>query len=320
MSASLRVRDVEVVRGGDTTLTWARSAPQNSLRNAGIYGGKTMTLDIRGSLKNTKISKNPYVVFEELLSNSIDSFLIRQHQQPSDIPLKVDMDVRFYTSDLLGEELDVAVSCRDNGCGLGEDQIDAFLTKDTCYKDDLAIAGIGQCKGSGRIQFFHHFYRVGLKSTYRTADGVMTRDLTPVEGLKKIDLGDFKVTPGDEADIGATIILDSLKPWPRENLFRQPLTETFDPDNLRRHMLIAFLQRLVGLGVRLGAFTITFRAIYPDGAEKTKTLTAADLPAVTLERVVEVAERDPRHRGSVGIEAELQAHLLPAGGLRVRSA
>lgn len=294
MSASLPGRDVEVVRGDDATLTWARSGPQKSLRNAGTSGGKTMTLDIRGSLKNTKISKNPYVVFEELLSNSIDSFLIRQHQQPSDIPLKVDIDVRFFTSDLLGQELDVAVSCRDNGCGLGEDQIDAFLTKDTSYKDDLAIAGIGQCKGSGRIQFFHHFNRVGLKSTYRTADGVMTRDLPPVEGLKKIDLGDFKVTPGDEADIGATIILDSLKPGPRENLFRQPLTETFDPDNLRRHMLIAFLQRLVGLGARLGAFTITFRAIYPDGAEKTKTLTAADLPAVTLERVAEVAERDPR--------------------------
>ncbi|SFU66637.1 hypothetical protein SAMN04488527_1101 [Aliiroseovarius crassostreae] len=37
-----------------------------------------MTLDVRGSLKNTKLSKNPYVVFEELLSNAIDSFLIRR--------------------------------------------------------------------------------------------------------------------------------------------------------------------------------------------------------------------------------------------------
>ena len=37
-----------------------------------------MTLDIRGSIKNTKLSKNPYVVFEELISNAIDSYLIRK--------------------------------------------------------------------------------------------------------------------------------------------------------------------------------------------------------------------------------------------------
>jgi hypothetical protein len=38
-----------------------------------------MALDIRGSLKNTKISSDGYVVLEELISNSIDAFLIRQH-------------------------------------------------------------------------------------------------------------------------------------------------------------------------------------------------------------------------------------------------
>lgn len=42
-----------------------------------------MTLDIRGSLKNTKLSSNAYVVFEELLSNAIDSYLIRKHLEPS---------------------------------------------------------------------------------------------------------------------------------------------------------------------------------------------------------------------------------------------
>jgi hypothetical protein len=31
-----------------------------------------MTLDIRGSLKNTKLSSNKYVVIEELISNAID--------------------------------------------------------------------------------------------------------------------------------------------------------------------------------------------------------------------------------------------------------
>ena len=37
-----------------------------------------MTLDVRGSLKNTKINKNYYVVIDELLSNAIDSYLIRK--------------------------------------------------------------------------------------------------------------------------------------------------------------------------------------------------------------------------------------------------
>lgn len=241
-----------------------------------------MTLDIRGSLKNTKVSSNRYVVFEELLSNSIDSFLIRQHTQPSALDLTVTVDVRLFASDLLGEELDVAITCSDNGCGLGPEQIDAFLTKDTSYKDDLAIAGIGRCKGSGRIQFFHHFSRVGLHSTYRTDTGIMRRSLPPVEGLKKIDLNDFAVTPGNEADIGATLLLERLKPVTRANLFRDPLTEILAPDNLRRHMLVALLQRLVSLGARLGDFVITFRTTYPDGGEKTATLTASDLPEVTI--------------------------------------
>jgi hypothetical protein len=286
--------------GAVSTLTWARGGPQKSARDAGVSDGIAMTLDIRGSLKNTKISSNRYVVFEELLSNSIDSFLIRQHKQPSDIDLSVTVDVRLFASDLLGDELDVAVTCSDNGCGLGAEQIDAFLTKDTSYKDDLAIAGIGRCKGSGRIQFFHHFSRVGLRSTYRTDAGVMTRSLPPTEGLKKIDLNDFAVEPGAEADIGATILLERLKPTTRDNLFRDPLTEIFDPDNLRRHMLVALLQRLVGLGARLGDFAITFRTTYPDGSQKTATLTAGDLPEVTTQRQVDVPERDIRSGETLG--------------------
>jgi hypothetical protein len=99
-----------------------------------------MTLDIRGSLKNTKISANRYVVFEEMISNSIDAFLIRQDESPSDIDLRIKIAVRLFGTDLMGEELDVAVSCTDNGCGLGEKQIDAFLTKDTSY-NRLRMAG-----------------------------------------------------------------------------------------------------------------------------------------------------------------------------------
>src|SRR5689334_10627846 len=98
-----------------------------------------MTLDIRGSLKNTKISSNPYVVLEELISNSIDAFLIRQDQDPAERSLDVKIVVQLHASGLLGDGLDLSLSCADNGCGLGDEQTEAFLTKDTSYKDDLSI-------------------------------------------------------------------------------------------------------------------------------------------------------------------------------------
>jgi hypothetical protein len=104
-----------------------------------------MTLDIRGSLKNTKLSSNKYVVFEELISNSIDSFLIRRDESSSPIDLRIAVEIELFATDLLNGALDVAISCTDNGCGLGDEQTNAFLTKDTSYKDDLSIVGIGPC-------------------------------------------------------------------------------------------------------------------------------------------------------------------------------
>lgn len=111
-----------------------------------------MTLDIRGSLKNTRVSSDRYVVVEELLSNSIDAFLIRVDKDNVARDLKVEISAITDKSDLFGSQLEVSISCSDNGCGLGDDQLHAFLTKDTSYKDDLLIAGIGKCKGAGRIQ------------------------------------------------------------------------------------------------------------------------------------------------------------------------
>lgn len=100
-----------------------------------------MTLDVRGSLKNTRKSKNRLVVVDELLANSIDAFLIRQASSDDDLSLEIDFTVRATTSNLLGDEYDLEIECVDNGCGLGPDQLKAFLTKDTSYKDDLNISG-----------------------------------------------------------------------------------------------------------------------------------------------------------------------------------
>ncbi|MGY4398615.1 hypothetical protein ACVWZA_003823 [Sphingomonas sp. UYAg733] len=265
-----------------------------------------MTLDIRGSLKNTKISSNRYVVLEELISNSIDSFLIRQHQDPARRSLDVKLVVEIVASGLLGDGHVMSVSCADNGCGLGDEQTEAFLTKDTSYKDDLSIAGIGKCKGAGRIQFFHHFERVGIRSTYRDGAEVLTRTLPMLAGRKRIELADFTTSSGNGADIGTTITLAGLIPAAQERLYRtDPLTDVFSAANIRRYMLIAFLQRLVSLKSELGAFTIAFETQFPKDRIETASLSAADLPPVTEVREAQVEERDPRSGDPLGRTAGL---------------
>ncbi|MGH6613411.1 hypothetical protein [Sphingomonas sp.] len=265
-----------------------------------------MTLDIRGSLKNTKISSNRYVVLEELISNSIDSFLIRQHDNPAKRSLEVKLVAEILSTGLLGDGQNLSISCTDNGCGLGDDQAEAFLTKDTSYKDDLSIAGIGKCKGAGRIQFFHHFDRVGIRSTYRSNGKVLTRTLPLVAARKKIDLADFVVSGGKAEDIGTTITLDGLKPATRERLYKtDALGEVFSAANMRRYMLIAFLQRLVSLKSELGDFRISFETRYPKDRIETASLSATDLPLVTDVRAADVEERDPRSGSPLGKSTKL---------------
>lgn len=254
-----------------------------------------MTLDIRGSLKNTKISLNRYVVVEELISNSIDSFLIRRHRDSSALDLKVAISIRLFTSGLFGDQLDLSISCTDNGCGLGDEQTDAFLTKDTSYKDDLSIIGIGKCKGTGRIQFFHNFEKVGIRSTYRNGDEFLTRTLPLLGGRKKIDLADFLITSGEQKDIGTKITLEGLRLAVRERFYRvEGIGETFSALNVRRHMLMTFLQRLVSLKTELGNFTISFETIHPDKKISKANLTSSDLPPLTEQKAAFVEERDPR--------------------------
>ncbi|GLR47655.1 hypothetical protein [Sphingomonas astaxanthinifaciens] len=260
-----------------------------------------MTLDIRGSLKNTKISANRYVVLEELISNSIDSFLIRQHQDPLVRSLDVRVVAEVLTTSVVDGAQDLCISCTDNGCGLGEEQMEAFLTKDTSYKDDLSIAGIGKCKGAGRIQYFHHFERVGIRSTYQSDGKVLTRTLPLVAARKKIDRTDFTVSEGEAGDIGTTITLDTLKPGVRERFYRiDTPSEIFSAANMRRYMLVAFLQRLVSLKTELGQFSISFQTKNPHGRIETLTLTAADLPPVTEVKSVLVEERDPQAGSPLG--------------------
>ena len=275
-----------------------------------------MTLDIRGSVKNTKLSSNPYVAFEELISNAIDSFLIRRNQDSSISSMMVDIEVEFLPDDLLDEHESMSVSCRDNGYGFGVDQIKAFLTKDTSHKDDLHIPGIGKCKGAGRIQFFHHFSVLSIDSTYQDESGVFRCEMRYSEPQKQIENDHFKLSVGNKNAIGTTIKLEKFKESVRARISHgEPLSSLFSASALRKQTLVAFLQRLVGLESRLGDFEIKFLTRHWKSGEQSELLKRSDIPAATEEHAVDVEERDPKSGEGFGTyqRFKLSHYQLDAG-------
>lgn len=253
-----------------------------------------MTLDIRGSLKNTKLSTNPYVVFEELISNAIDSYLIRRALDPSAPDMKVDIKVTFVPAGLDENQEDMIVVCQDNGCGLGNEQLKAFLTKDTSYKDDLSISGIGQCKGAGRVQFFHHFSELLLDSTYLDGSEIVERKLHYYEPQKQIDAEDFKSGPGAGVNLGTKITLKKLKPYVHTKIMRgEELSSLFCASALKKNALVTFLQRLIGLDSSLGEFSIEFSSQHWKKSSEKTDLKRADLPSVTTVESVVAEEFNP---------------------------
>lgn len=259
-----------------------------------------MTLDIRGSLKSTKLSRNIYVVFEELISNAIDSFLIRKSNDVTAENLQINIEVDFYSSDLIDGSGDMSIICKDNGCGLGDEQLNAFLTKDTSYKDDLSIPGIGRCMGAGRIQFFHHFSAITIDSTYLSKDGFKRRQMAYSEPMKQISLQDFSCNTTGTENIGTSITLKNLRTSVRERILRKTSPSSlYSASALKQNMLLTFLQRLVGLGNQVGNFDIFFvTRQWKDGedskyAEEKDSLKLSDLPTVTKEQIVAIEECDP---------------------------
>lgn len=258
-----------------------------------------MTLDIRGSLKGTKLSRNPYVVFEELISNAIDSFLIRKNGDATAKNLQIDIAVDFFPTDLIDSLEDMSISCKDNGCGLGNEQLEAFLTKDTSYKDDLPIPGIGKCLGAGRIQFFHHFSVLELDSTYCAGDTFIKRQMSYSEPKKQIESQDFSSYPGNADNLGTSITLKYLRAPVRDRVLRKTLPSSlYSASELKQQMLLTFMQRLVGLGDQVGDFVIDFVTRQWKGGEPVKfseqndSLKRSDLPTVTTEKKVSVEECD----------------------------
>lgn len=253
-----------------------------------------MTLDIRGSIKNTKLSTNPYVVFEELISNAIDSYLIRKSMDPCAPDMQVKLEVKFVPAGLDESQEDMIVSCQDNGCGLGDEQLKAFLTKDTSYKDDLSISGIGQCKGAGRIQFFHHFSELLLESNYPDGDAFVERKLHYLEPQKQIDADNFSSAPGARARAGTRITLKKIKPFVHAKIMRgDELSSLFSALALKKNLLVTFLQRLISLDSSLGNFEIRFSSQHWKEEAQNSTLKRSDLPSVTTVEAVTAKEYNP---------------------------
>lgn len=266
-----------------------------------------MTLDIRGSLKGTKLSRNPYVVFEELISNAIDSFLIRKNSDSTAKNLDIKIAVDFHIGDLIDGQEDLLISCKDNGCGLGDDQLDAFLTKDTSYKDDLPIPGIGKCMGAGRIQYFHHFSVLDIDSTYRTGDSFHRRQMSYSEPKKQIETQDFRSIQGNGDNIGTSITLKQLRAPTRDRVLRKTSPSSiYSASVLRQQTLLTFLQRLIGLGDQVGDFEIEFVSRHwrsgeiVESSEQYDSLKRADLPTVTTTKDITVEECDPTTGDGLG--------------------
>ena len=240
-----------------------------------------MTLDIRGSLKNTRISKNPLVVVDELLANSIDAFLIRRETETDPISLHVKLEVKATKADLLGAEYDLEIACEDNGCGLGPEQLKAFLTKDTSYKDDLNIPGIGKCKGTGRVQFFHHFSAVSISSIFRNDDQLFHVSLPGTRDRKTVEETDFHIKSRETGDLGTRISLSHIAPKLRESILSvESVHRLFPAEQIRQHVLFNLLQRFVSLKEELGDFLIEFSSDL-GGSVTSGSLCPSDIPEHT---------------------------------------
>lgn len=251
-----------------------------------------MTLDIRGSLKNTRINTNYYVVIDELLSNAIDSYLIRKDAEDNAPSLEVYFSIELFNKGLVEQSHDLKISCTDNGAGLGDEQMKAFVTKDTSYKDDLKISGIGQCKGSGRIQFLHYFSKLKIQSTFFSGGEYKLRSLNVDANKKEIDEDSFQTSTSQDQEMITTITLDVIKSEVYEKIFvGKNLYAEFSPEALKSHVLISCLQRLVSLTERLGEFSIRFKTTLGENSSESE-LTFEELPIPKSEELLKIYYHD----------------------------
>lgn len=240
-----------------------------------------MTLDIKGGLKNTSISHNRYVVFEEMLSNAIDSYLIRRSLDDSAPALKIEIGVEFFDRSLIGgEEYEIFVWCQDNGAGFGDAEVKAFVTKDSTYKDYLQIQGIGKCKGAGRIQYFHYFSVLEIDSVFESSVGRYQRTLSANSESREISEDQF-VTQPTSMDVRTRVNLKRMKEKTLVGLFDNiNIRSDFSSRTIHNFLNTSFLQRLIVLKNIIGKFSISI--VEKNGEDIVENLITSDqLPVPT---------------------------------------
>jgi hypothetical protein len=247
-----------------------------------------MTLDIRGGRKNTAINHSDYVVFEEMLSNAIDSYLIRKKRDSTAPLFLMKVAMKIFDADLLGAQFSVEVECTDNGAGFGDDEVKAFVTKDSTYKDRLQIPGIGKCKGAGRIQFFHHFDKLAINSVFEREGKTIRRVLQVDESTREISESSFSESATDGADVTTTFSLKGRRQnqlTAEQKAEQGAVPEVFSAAAVTAHLYTSLLQRLIILNNLIGDFKIEVSSQHGE-QWATETIESKDLP----EPVGKVAE------------------------------
>lgn len=247
-----------------------------------------MTLDIRGGRKNTAINHSDYVVFEEMLSNAIDSYLIRKKRDASAPPFLMKVGIKIFNADLLGAQFNVEIECVDNGAGFGDDEVKAFVTKDSTYKDQLQIPGIGKCKGAGRIQFFHHFDKLAINSVFERDGKTVRRTLQVDESTREISESSFSESPADGVDVTTAFTLKGRRQnqlTAEQKAEQGAVPDVFSAAAVTAHLYTSLLQRLIILKNLIGDFKIEVASEHGQQSA-TETIESKDLP----EPVGKVAE------------------------------
>ncbi|MBT0570570.1 hypothetical protein KIK84_09530 [Curvibacter sp. CHRR-16] len=226
-----------------------------------------MALDVPGGRKNTAVNHSHYVVFEEMLSNAIDSYLIRRSRLATVPPFKMSVGVKISQADLFDATFNVEISCTDNGVGFGEDEVKAFVTKDSTYKDLLQIPGIGKCKGAGRIQFFHHYERMNIDSVFERDGEIQRRQLQVDDSTRLVSEQSFVTTPAHGSQIETTFTLKGRRPsalTPEQKADESLIPQIFSAKAIADHLYTTFLQRLIILKKLIGNFRIEVESRHGD--------------------------------------------------------
>lgn len=235
-----------------------------------------MTLDVRGSLKNTRLNPNVRTFISESVSNSVDAFLIHSPSDPKNRPLKITIEVSVCCDDDNLHDLNYQIT--DNGAGFNQERIDAFCTKDTTYKDDLNVEGLGECKGSGRVQYFHLFKKVEIITT--SDDRGVSRSFSfKYEHPQKFITPDNFEPTQLHRERGSKVSMSSADINKFNRLVkRKDLKKFFSAKAVKEYLIISFLDRFLSIKSLIGDFQIEINSDC-GGEISTALLKNSDLPA-----------------------------------------